>query len=98
MTIKNNLTGGKKMVNLILAKALKECLKVLIGVLIGYFIGVTVVSNQFYEMAVDHERHENAILELETHLDSCEDAWQADLAVCQIELDECNGHLEMMPD
>jgi hypothetical protein len=68
-------------------------LKVLVGVAIGYIIGVAVMTDQTYELAVDHEQHEKTILKLETDLDSCEDAWHTDLAECRLELDECQGNI-----
>lgn len=57
-------------------------------------------------LASDHSKHERAIAELENMLYACEDAWQADMAECQmnseiriVELQEtlwkCEGYLEM---
>jgi hypothetical protein len=53
--------------------------------------------------------YENLVVQLETDLDSCEDAWQADLAECEFEKQEaimnlgyklvkCEGYLEQCPD
>ncbi len=37
------------------------------------------------------------VLDYEEHLTACEDAWQADLALCQMEIAECQEQIRDIP-
>lgn len=67
-------------------------------------------------LALDHAKHETDlenceenVAQLDAQIDSCEDAWQSDLAECEMEytgllvglnqkLIKCEGYLEQCPD
>lgn len=74
--------------------------KSFISFLIGFVVCLISVNligvPQDYLLALDHQAHEDAILQLETHLDSCEDAWQADVAECHMECQEAVDTLIMV--
>ena len=92
---------------------IKRLLLYFVLIIVGFIAGALFTHCVEYvedlALAMDHEHHENVIIQLETDLDSCEDAWHTDVTECnmecdekleelQTELDYCNAYLEIMPD